>query len=701
MDFTKYLTLPRQVDGVAVCPGTGMVVMAVEAVEQMASDKGRIIEAYLIKEARFLSPVVIGENSQESTETDLHLLPMENEGEEDAIWHETRIFTFRNNSWAQCFHAIIRVSFKPKVTDSVDGGHEQHLAHEEIREHVKQAASACKECLDPDSFYSFNRENIGLDFKSSFQNLANLDWDGHGTFSARVNVASAPQHYQVLSSPVHPAVLDSCVQPSLANISRGLSRTGCPTMMAHSLENMWIAAKVWDKATDSVRLGSFAKYINDKTGQFKASAYGIADDGSALFSVQKVVMAELSRPDRALVEQTGKSLYQIAWKPQLSSLHGKALQEHLDASDLGTNEETTPETLMPEMDFLLRTAARKALRDVSPAERQGASTHLQKYATLLEQRYVVDQGHDDEGDLTGEELDRRLDECEASEPGFHIFSLVARALPSLLRGETDPLELLFNSGAAEKFYGYLSRTYSLDSRLFEFISLAVHEQPALRIIEVGAGTGAMTRAFMACFRDIEARTGRECFYEFTHTDISPAFFEAARVEFAEFNGRISFKTLDLERDVVSQGFEVGTYDMAIASNVFHATSDLGRTLGNARKLLKQGGRLVFQEGVVPNSACFNVGFGCLEGWLLATEEWRQHGPLATEEQWDEVLRAAGFSGIDASLWDSQNEASHVCSTIISEVTPPAVEPGIDAQDKTQEDVAANGPELAHTTVTGV
>lgn len=658
-----------------------MVVMAVEAVQQMASDKGRVIAAYLIKEARFLSPVVIGETSQESTETEVHLLPMENGGEEDAIWYETRIFTFRNNSWAQCFHATISVSFEPELTDSVDGGREQHLAHEKIRERVRQAASKCKESLPPDSFYSFNRENIGLDFKSSFQNLAKLDWDAHGTFSARVNIASASQHYRILNSPVHPAVLDSCVQPNLANISRGLSRTRCPTMMAHSVESMWIAASVWDRATDSVHLGSFAKNINGKTGQFESSAYGIADDGSALFSVGKVVMAEVSRPDGALVEQTGKSLYQIAWKPQLSSLHGNALQEHLDSIDLGTNEEYAPETLMPEMEFLLRIAARKALTEVSPAERQGASTHLQKYAALLEQRYVVEQQHEEEVDLRGDELDRRLDACEAAEPGFHIFPLVARALPSLLRGETNPLELLFNSGAAEKFYGYLSRTYSLDRRLFELISLAAHEQPALRIIEVGAGTGAMTRAFMACFRDIEAKTGRECFYEFTYTDISPAFFEAARAEFAEFEGRISFKTLDLERDIVSQGFEVGTYDMAIASNVFHATSDLGRTLSNARKLLRQGGRLLFQEGVVPNSACFNVGFGCLEGWLLATEEWRQHRPLATEEQWDEVLRVTGFSGIDASLWDYPNEASHVCSTIISEATPPAPESSIDAREK--------------------
>lgn len=658
--------------------------MSVEAVQQMASDEDRIIAAYLIKEARFLSPVVIGDNSQDATETELHVLPMENGGQEDAIWYETRIFTFRHNSWAECFHAKLCVYYEPKSTDSVDGGREQRLAHEKIQAHVTQAALACKESLPLETFYSFNRENIGLDFKSSFQNLEKLEWDGHGTFSAQVNIASASQHYRILDSPVHPAVLDSCVQPNLAKISRGLSRRACPTMMAHSVQDMWIAARVWDRATDSVLMGSFAKDVNGKTGQFEASAYGIGDDGSALFSVGKVVMAEVSRPDGAPAEQTGTSLYQIAWKPRLSSLHGEALQEYLNASGRGTSDKTNMNKLMPEMEFLMRIAARKALRAVSLTDRQAASTHLQKYAALLEQHYGTEEDQGDEDDLTGDELDRRLDECEAAEPDFYMFPLVARALPSLLRGVTDPLELLFNSGAAEKFYNCLSRTISFDRRLFQFISLAAHEQPALRIIEVGAGTGAMTRAFMASFRDLEEKTGRECFYEFTYTDISPAFFETARTEFSEFAGRISFRTLDLERDVGSQGFEVGSYDMVIASNVFHATSDLRRTMSNVRKLLKQGGRLLFQEGVVPDSACFNVGFGCLEGWLLATEAWRQNGPLATEQQWDGVLRATGFSGIDASLWDYQSEASHICSTIISEATTPDPVSGIDVQDEARK-----------------
>lgn len=142
------------------------------------------------------------------------------------------------------------------------------------------------------------------------------------------------------------------------------------------MEDMWIAARVWDRATDSVHLGNFAENINGKIGQFEALACGIADDGSVLFSVRKVVMAEISRPDEALAEQTCKSLYQIAMKPRLSLLHGKALQEHLNTSGMGTTEETALDTPIADMECLMRTAACRALREVSPREGRWAPTHL-------------------------------------------------------------------------------------------------------------------------------------------------------------------------------------------------------------------------------------------------------------------------------------------------------------------------------------
>lgn len=53
---------------------------------------------------------------------------------------------------------------------------------------------------------------------------------------------------------------------------------------------------------------------------------------------------------------------------------------------------------------------------------------------------------------------------------------------------------------------------------------------------------------------------------YTFTDISSGFFTAASERFVNYPG-IEFKTLDISRDPAEQGFEIGTYDLIIASNV--------------------------------------------------------------------------------------------------------------------------------------
>jgi NADPH:quinone reductase-like Zn-dependent oxidoreductase len=69
------------------------------------------------------------------------------------------------------------------------------------------------------------------------------------------------------------------------------------------------------------------------------------------------------------------------------------------------------------------------------------------------------------------------------------------------------------------------------------------------------------------------------------------------------------------------------------------------------RLLKPKGVLLLLEITNLYSACNTVGFGPLEGWWQANEEWRQYGPLATEQRWDELMRDVGFSGVDLSLYD--------------------------------------------------
>lgn len=158
---------------------------------------------------------------------------------------------------------------------------------------------------------------------------------------------------------------------------------------------------------------------------------------------------------------------------------------------------------------------------------------------------------------------------------------------------------------------------------------------------------------------------QEIFLEYCFTDISPAFFEVARDLFSDHSARMSYKVLNIEKNIEEQGFESGQYDIIIAANVIHATQNIEVTLRNTRQLLKPGGKLLLYECTNPTALNVNLVFGTLPGWWLSQEPHRAFGPLMTKESWGGYLRSTGFSGIDAVFPDFPNPADQFGAILVS------------------------------------
>lgn len=133
-----------------------------------------------------------------------------------------------------------------------------------------------------------------------------------------------------------------------------------------------------------------------------------------------------------------------------------------------------------------------------------------------------------------------------------------------------------------------------------------------------------------------------------------------------------FQKLDLEIDPTSQGFVEGSYDVVIAGNVLHATTNLMQTLQYVRKLLRPGGKLIMGETTNQDNLRDKFVFGLLPGWWLQKEKWwstnseyHDEGPLLTEEQWARVLSSGGFSGLDMIFRDHDKKPHHRVSIIVS------------------------------------
>ncbi|KAI0009602.1 hypothetical protein F4779DRAFT_581698 [Xylariaceae sp. FL0662B] len=231
---------------------------------------------------------------------------------------------------------------------------------------------------------------------------------------------------------------------------------------------------------------------------------------------------------------------------------------------------------------------------------------------------------------------------------------------SMLLGEVEPWEVMSRDNLLNNMYRYGLSDERTPAVQCEYIKRLSHKRP-LRILEVGAGTGSATSRILSSLGpNVAGRVEK-----YTYTDISGAFFEAASEEFKQYSSMMDFKVLDIEKEPSQQGLEEGSYDLVVAFQVLHATSSIGTTLANCKKLLKPGGHLIVTE-LTNKIARRSVVFGVLSGWWLGENDDRQWGPELSEEGWDSRLRAQGFSGVDWSFRDRE-DAGHSSSIIGSSV----------------------------------
>jgi acyl transferase domain-containing protein/acyl carrier protein len=231
-------------------------------------------------------------------------------------------------------------------------------------------------------------------------------------------------------------------------------------------------------------------------------------------------------------------------------------------------------------------------------------------------------------------------------------STLRRCGPSLaqvLRGEQDPLQLLFPGGSfdeARKLYVDSPYAQTYNRALGEALQAAIASVPAgtrLRVLEIGAGTGGTTTYVLPLLP--ADRT------EYTFTDLSPLFLERAAEQFAAYPF-VRHALLDIERDPLEQGFKAGSFDIVIAANVLHATADLAQTLRHARRLMAPGAMLFLLEGVAPER-WVDLTFGLTEGWWRFTDAaLRPTYPLIPRTAWLSTLHGLGFEGTTALPDDS-------------------------------------------------
>jgi hybrid polyketide synthase/nonribosomal peptide synthetase ACE1 len=137
------------------------------------------------------------------------------------------------------------------------------------------------------------------------------------------------------------------------------------------------------------------------------------------------------------------------------------------------------------------------------------------------------------------------------------------------------------------------------------------------------------------------------FTSYTYSDILDSQFDDVREKFSEYQSRMAFKVLDIEQDIIEQGYEAECFDLVIAPLALYATKNLEATLSNVRRLIKPGGYLIMLEITNPDVMRFGLILGGLPGWWRGHEDGRTLSPCVSESKWDQLMQKAKFSGLEA------------------------------------------------------
>ena len=224
--------------------------------------------------------------------------------------------------------------------------------------------------------------------------------------------------------------------------------------------------------------------------------------------------------------------------------------------------------------------------------------------------------------------------------------LFGENLEELLTGNVDPLELLFPAGSfdmAKRLYQLSSPARYYNGIIAKIVktfiyTLAKKVSSPIKILEIGAGTGATTSSLISI---CPPKTTR---YHFT--DISDLFINRAKVQFSDYT-HMKYDILNIEDDPASQGIKPADYDVVIASNAIHATRNLDEAIKNVCKILAPEGVLILWE-LTEQLSWFDTTFGLIDGWQRFNDhDLRGNHPLLNSEGWFQLLRAHGLTRVSA------------------------------------------------------
>ncbi|KAI0198468.1 reducing type I polyketide synthase [Astrocystis sublimbata] len=642
-----------------VYPAAGYICMTLEAVRQLNESAEKPISSYNFKDVDVLKALIIPDTN-EGVEVQIFLEPPQ-EGALVQDWRRFRIYSASSadDSWVENARGLVGVDFTAVGDDS--SSIKSRLTSSLTSEDYPRTMNP-KELFD-----SLHR--VGINHGPIFQNLTGIQIaDGRARTTMKVvDAASCMPHQHQHSHVIHPTTLDSVFQAFYPSLSQTV-RKQVGSSVPRSIRQLRISAGV--RSEPGTNLTTYSRLLHHNRQGFNASASVLVDTAngvqSAAVEIEDMHFQSLGR----VTDDTEASREQLCfvndWVESFSLNPTDLLVDTLQRSAPPGEASVARDLVRMTYNFVHDVLGQLSEDDIANLEWH----HKRFYDWMLVLQRQAQNNELAAKSATWSKASAGAKQMFADRVATvsvngELAARIGKNLLPILRKQIAPLELMLEDQLLYKFYQYQLHFTRSASQAGQLVRAIADENPKIKVLEIGAGTGGCT---IPVLEALSSKDGSQRFESYDFTDISAGFFQSARDNLARWNGLVSFSTLDVEKDPVEQGFELGSYDVIIAAQVLHATKNMQRTLDNVRKLLKDGGKLILLE-MTRDRADLHIIFGSLPGWWLSEEEERSLSPNMSLEVWDRCLRSSQFTGLDLSVWDCEDSQHQAMSCIMSSATP--------------------------------
>lgn len=557
------------IQGHITFPGAGYIAMAGEAVRQLHPDSK--IDGYSLQNVTFQTPLILKDGV--SSEIITSLKAVELADEVLSGWYTFTIGVFENRAWTQLCKGQVRIGVEKQSNMPVL----QNLAR----------------AVPSDKWYRALRRT-GLEYGTQFQTLKNIS--AHPKKPLAAATVAHMRESKASSYPLHPIAIDQCI------VLLGVA--GCSGSLRH-ISRTYIPAKIDGISvtnTDSQIVAEACTSNAPRDGQL--GDVTAVDGNKLVLSLKGCYLFAMDECDSS--SQTVRLGTRMIWKPDIDLLPSSSHSLTLNNSQGYVDRLRAVGSLC--MLCILETADR--ISDI-----HSETKHLQSWknwvmteaSNAAEGRHPLYPESSHWAQLSSMEREtligrlfaelRDTDDVASAD----CVQQVLKHCVDLMNGEISSFEVLMQENLLTRYHGTLQKSVHWSP----FLELLAHSNPGLRVLEVGAGTGAATTDVLS---HLKSTDGTYMYSKYVFTDSFSAFVNSTKEGFAPAKD-IEYRVLDMSRDPLEQGFEAHSFDLIIASNLSPVWGSVGpfnqedsrasrvhvglqHTLKHVHMLLAENGRLI-------------------------------------------------------------------------------------------------------------